>query len=72
MKRAYVAGTFDTKARELAYIAECLKAKGVAVTLVDLSTSGAAVSGADISAATVATFHPVSYTHLTLPTNREV
>ena len=60
MKRAYVAGTFDTKARELAYIGECLKAKGVPVTLVDLSTSGAASSGADISSATVATFHPLA------------
>ena len=50
MKRAYVAGTFDTKARELAYIGDCLKAEGLAVTLVDLSTSGESMAGADISA----------------------
>lgn len=60
MKRAYVAGTFDTKARELAYIGDCLKAEGLAVTLVDLSTSGESMAGADISAQTVATFHPLA------------
>ncbi len=59
-KRAYVAGTFDTKARELIYLGECLKQQGIAVTLVDLSTSGQPVAGADISALTVATFHPLA------------
>jgi uncharacterized protein (UPF0261 family) len=39
-RRAYVAGTFDTKARELSYLAECLERAGVAAVTVDLSTSG--------------------------------
>jgi uncharacterized protein (UPF0261 family) len=60
-KVAYVAGTFDTKARELLYLADCLKAGGIAVTTVDLSTSGGtASSAADISALTVATYHPMA------------
>jgi uncharacterized protein (UPF0261 family) len=60
IKRAYVAGTFDTKARELAYIGQCLREQGIAVTLVDLSTSGQSAEGADVSAQTVATFHPMA------------
>ncbi len=60
MKLAYVAGTFDTKGRELAYIGDCLKGQGIPVTLVDLSTSGQPASGADIGAQTVATFHPLA------------
>ncbi|KAA5607557.1 UPF0261 family protein [Roseospira marina] len=54
---AYVAGTFDTKARELHFIADALKDLGVAVTTVDLSTNHAdAVT--DIGAKAVAAFHP--------------
>ena len=49
-RRAYVAGTFDTKARELCYLRDCLVKQGIAVTLVDLSTSGAGTTTeADIS-----------------------
>jgi uncharacterized protein (UPF0261 family) len=60
-KIAYVAGTFDTKARELLYLRECLKAHGIAVTTVDLSTSGGApASAADISALSIATYHPLA------------
>ena len=60
-RRAYVAGTFDTKARELCYLRDCLVKQGIAVTLVDLSTSGAGTTTeADISALTVATFHPLA------------
>ena len=58
-KRAYVAGTFDTKARELLYLRDCLKRDGLAVTTVDLSTSGGeATSQADISALAIAAWHP--------------
>jgi uncharacterized protein (UPF0261 family) len=60
--RAYVAGTFDTKARELLYLRDCLKREGLAVTTVDLSTAtGVAVaSEADISTLTIATYHPMA------------
>lgn len=54
---AIIAGTFDTKARELAYVEACLRRAGVATLTVDLSTSGRA-SGADVSAGTVAALHP--------------
>jgi uncharacterized protein (UPF0261 family) len=57
---AYVAGTFDTKARELCYLRDCLKKQGIYATLVDLSTSGSQASPeADIAALSVATFHPM-------------
>ena len=36
----YVAGTFDTKGRELAYLRSCLDRLGVRTVTVDLSTSG--------------------------------
>ncbi|QIG48355.1 UPF0261 family protein [Nordella sp. HKS 07] len=61
MKRAYVAGTFDTKARELLYLRDCLKRHGIDTVTVDLSTSGAkSPAEADIAALTVATFHPLA------------
>jgi uncharacterized protein (UPF0261 family) len=60
-KTAYVAGTFDTKGRELLYLRECLTREGLAVTTVDLSTvTDVAASEADISALTVATYHPMA------------
>ena len=37
--RVLVAGTFDTKAAELGFIADRLRARGVKITTVDLSTS---------------------------------
>src|SRR5262245_20710771 len=46
---AIVAGTFDTKGKELRFIADRLKALGVPVRTVDLSTSGKP-SSADVSA----------------------
>ncbi len=54
---AFVAGTFDTKAAELNFMAERIAAAGVSVSTIDLSTSNTP-SGADISAAEVAAFHP--------------
>ena len=60
-KTAYVAGTFDTKARELLYLRDCLKREGLAVTTVDLSTAtGVAPPEADIGALTIATYHPMA------------
>lgn len=57
MASAYVVGTFDTKAAELHYVAGLVRAAGVTVTTVDLSTSrrGADVS---VSADDVAAHHP--------------
>lgn len=53
----YVCGTLDTKGAELRYIRDIIKAQGVRVALVDLSTSGKP-SGADIPPTAVAGFHP--------------
>ncbi|GAA4884290.1 Tm-1-like ATP-binding domain-containing protein [Saccharopolyspora cebuensis] len=57
MAKAYVVGTFDTKGAELRYVAGLLAARHEVVT-VDVSTSGAADSGADVPAAEVAAHHP--------------
>jgi len=52
-----VAGTFDTKGKELRFVAERLKSLGIPVRTVDLSTSGKA-SSADVPALHVASLHP--------------
>lgn len=57
LRVAYVAGTFDTKARELNYIINCLARTGLAVRGVDLSTSGQP-SFADVPPGLVADAHP--------------
>ena len=56
-KTILVAGTFDTKARELGYLVDRLKALGMSVRTVDLSTSGKTV-WADVPAYHVAAMHP--------------
>jgi uncharacterized protein (UPF0261 family)/ABC-type branched-subunit amino acid transport system ATPase component len=56
-KRAYVAGTFDTKGRELGYIKTCLDRLGIKTVTVDLSTSGRP-STADVGPQEVARHHP--------------
>lgn len=53
----YVCGTLDTKGDELRFMRDIIKAQGVRVALVDLSTSGKP-SGADIPPTAVASFHP--------------
>ncbi|MCE2576624.1 Tm-1-like ATP-binding domain-containing protein [Komagataeibacter sp. FNDCR2] len=53
----YVLGTCDTKQAELGYIASTLRDSGVAARIVDVSTRQAPAQ-ADISARTVAGFHP--------------
>jgi uncharacterized protein (UPF0261 family)/ABC-type branched-subunit amino acid transport system ATPase component len=52
-----VAGTLDTKGEELRFVRDIIRAAGLPVRLVDLSTSGAH-TGADIPAHQVAAFHP--------------
>jgi uncharacterized protein (UPF0261 family) len=55
---AWVVGTFDTKGAELGYLCERIRAQGVAVVSVDVSTSGHSDGGAQISAREVAGHHP--------------
>lgn len=54
---AYVVGTFDTKAEELRYVAELLRAAGVPALTVDVGTKSPAAD-ADVPAFRVAAFHP--------------
>lgn len=56
-RAAYVVGTFDTKARELLYIRQCIEKLGVRVVTVDLATSGKP-SPANVHPREVARCHP--------------
>lgn len=56
-RAAYIAGTFDTKARELFFIRQCLEKLGLRVVTVDLSTSGK-TSTASVHPREVARHHP--------------
>ena len=56
-RAAYIAGTFDTKARELNYLRQCLERRGLRVVTVDLSTSGKP-SPASVHPREVARHHP--------------
>jgi len=57
VRAAYVAGTFDTKARELFFLRQCLEKVGLRVVTVDLSTSGKP-SLASVHPREVARHHP--------------
>ena len=56
-RAAYVAGTFDTKGRELNYLRQCLEKLGLRVVTVDLATSGKP-SPASVHPREVARHHP--------------
>jgi uncharacterized protein (UPF0261 family) len=56
-RRVYVAGTCDTKGRELAYVTELVRAAGIPAVLVDVSTREGR-RAADIDAKQVAMHHP--------------
>ena len=58
MKSAFVVGSFDTKAEDLLFVRDRLRAQGVPVVCVDVSTTAHDLPGADVSAAQVAAFHP--------------
>ena len=58
MKSAFVIGTFDTKAEELLFVRDQIRAQGVPVIAVDVSTTKHDMPGADVSAAQVAAHHP--------------
>ncbi|MEP3844194.1 MAG: ABC transporter permease [Paracoccaceae bacterium] len=53
----YVCGTFDTKGRELSYMADIIKAQGLTVKTVDLSTTSGQ-SSADVPPHIIASNHP--------------
>lgn len=55
-KPVYVIGTFDTKAAELNYAAECVRQAGARAITVDVSTTPS-TTRCDVSAAEIATFH---------------
>jgi len=57
LKRVYVVGTHDTKAEELAFLAELVAARGLPVVRVDVGTRQPA-SDVEVTAAEVAAFHP--------------
>ena len=57
VRAAYVAGTFDTKARELFFLRQCLERSGLRVVTVDLATSGKP-SPASVHPREVARHHP--------------
>jgi uncharacterized protein (UPF0261 family) len=57
MAKVYVVGTMDTKADELRYAAERVRAAGAAAAIVDVGTRSGE-TGADVPAATVAGYHP--------------
>jgi uncharacterized protein (UPF0261 family)/ABC-type branched-subunit amino acid transport system ATPase component len=56
-RAAYIAGTFDTKGRELLYLKTCLEKLGVRTVTVDLATSGKP-SSAMVHPREVARHHP--------------
>ena len=56
-RAAYVVGTFDTKARELFFLRQCLEKLGLRAVTVDLSTSGKP-SPASVHPREVARHHP--------------
>ncbi|TDJ74898.1 MAG: UPF0261 family protein [Planctomycetota bacterium] len=58
MSHALVVGTFDTKDRELRYVADRLVACGLRPLLVDLGTGGGARPEVDVTAEEVAAHHP--------------
>ncbi|MCC7040387.1 MAG: Tm-1-like ATP-binding domain-containing protein [Burkholderiales bacterium] len=66
MGSAYVVGTFDTKGEELLFVKNVLESAGVSAKVVDVGTGGMGQhGGVDVSASTVAGFHPTGATAIT-------
>jgi uncharacterized protein (UPF0261 family) len=57
-RSVHAVATMDTKGRELAFLADQLRAAGVPVVTVDVGTLSAAAVPADVDRATVAAHHP--------------
>ena len=56
----YAVATMDTKGHELAFVADCLRAAGVSVTMVDVGVQCSPCVRPDIQSATVAGVHPTA------------
>jgi uncharacterized protein (UPF0261 family) len=56
----YAVATMDTKGHELAFVAECLRASGVAVVMVDVGTMSLPVVPPDVDRTAVAGCHPTA------------
>jgi uncharacterized protein (UPF0261 family) len=59
----YAVATMDTKGRELAFVAERLRALGMSVVTIDVGTKGPPEVPADVDRSTVAAFHPTDCGH---------
>ncbi len=57
-KAVYAIATMDTKGEEIAYVAECARARGVEVILCDVGTQGPPTVTPDVSREEIAKFHP--------------
>jgi len=53
----YAVATMDTKGEEILYVADCIRAAGAAVTVVDVGTRSGAEQGANVGCETVAACH---------------
>jgi uncharacterized protein (UPF0261 family) len=68
----YAVATLDTKGRELAFVAEAVRAAGVEVVTVDVGTAAEPVVAPDIPRETVAACHPLGPRHVLSQTDRGV
>lgn len=63
MKYVYVIGTWDTKAEDLSYVADCVREVGIPALVIDVSARIHA-GGSDISNIEIASYHPTHPTFL--------
>jgi uncharacterized protein (UPF0261 family) len=56
----YAVATMDTKGHELAFVAECLRAAGTSVTMVDVGTQSEPCVVPDVDRTRVAAYHPTA------------
>src|SRR5262245_55955202 len=54
----YAIATMDTKGDEIAYVAQCIRAAGGRVTVVDVGTKDAPIGRPDVDRDTIAGHHP--------------
>lgn len=69
-RSVYAVATLDTKGRELAFVAECMRQAGVETIIVDVGTAAPATVPADVSRETVAACHPLGAGHVLDQTDR--
>ena len=56
--RIYAVGTMDSKGQELAFVAQCVREAGAAVTVVDVGVQAEPAVAPDVARGSVASFHP--------------